>query len=166
MGYWSVSPQYHDLRTRGLEQNGSGIAGRLQPRAQSTTGRMSPRVMLVAAVPRWTDLLTWAWHLRVTFISSILHIDISTIASWILEYSTVYYFIHVFSFKFVTILNPYQSLLFCTCRIFSAFLLISVIFLRCRTSIELFKHTKKSLNWGKMPEKSCRYGIEVIDNQG
>ena len=44
-----------------------------------------------------------------------------------------------FSFKFVTRWNRYRSLLFCTCRIFSAFFLISLIlfnFFKCRNYIQ------------------------------
>ena len=32
------------------------------PRAQLSTNKMSPRVVLVAAVPQWMDLLRCAWH--------------------------------------------------------------------------------------------------------
>ena len=51
------------------------------------------------------------------------------LTSWILEYSILYaYFVHTFNFKFATRWNPYRSLLFCSCRIFSAFFHISVSF--------------------------------------
>ena len=49
----------------------------LPPRAQPSTGNMSPGVVLVTAVPP-ADLLTLTWHRSVAFISSILHIQVST----------------------------------------------------------------------------------------
>ena len=48
------------------------------------------------------------------------------LTSWVLVYG-ILYLIHAFCFKFATRWNCYRSLLSCTCRIFSAFL-ISVIF--------------------------------------
>ena len=41
-------------------------------------------------------------------------------SSWVLEYSMLF-FINAFSFKFATRWNCYLSLIFCTCRTFSAF---------------------------------------------
>ena len=64
--HWNLSLSKHRLGHNGL-------------RIQLNIGKMSPGVVQVAAVPRWTDLLTWAWHSTVALKSSILHIVMSTI---------------------------------------------------------------------------------------
>ena len=48
----------------------------LQPKAQPNTGTVSPEEFLVATVPP-AEILTWTWHRKVVFISTILYIEVS-----------------------------------------------------------------------------------------
>ena len=73
--HWSLG-----LSKLRLGQNGSRMAITiLGDRVQTSTGKMSPGVVPMVAVPSSTDSLTWSRYRRVAFIASILHTEVSTI---------------------------------------------------------------------------------------